>query len=65
MTNPLAACLTCDDNGWVVVEGVKWVCCGNYLDTGECCSAKYGEDRLVPEPIQEQATCPDCEGGHR
>jgi hypothetical protein len=44
-------CATCGGTGAV--------CCGQYLDTGECCSALYGTDRLQP--------CPDCpaEGGHR
>jgi hypothetical protein len=29
-------------------------CCGDVLDTGECCAALYGTDRLVP--------CPTCGG---
>ena len=45
-------CHPCEECGECRGEGR--VCCGNYLDTGECCCALYGEDRLDP--------CPTCHG---
>lgn len=40
---------------WIIVGAEKcaacedgMACCGQVLDTGECCAALYGTDRLVP-----------------
>lgn len=54
-------CPSCEGHGWVV--GSTLGCCGNVLDSGECCAAKYGTDRLVPEQTQEQ--CGECGGSGR
>jgi len=40
----------------------SWECCGNVLPTGECCAAKYGEDRLVPVAVDHTPACERCLG---
>lgn len=58
----LIPCNDCDGHGWVIGEGYELGCCGNVLESGECCAAKYGEANLVPVPVQEQVACPTCLG---
>jgi DnaJ-class molecular chaperone len=51
-------CPVCDGTGRQTYDDVD--CCGNYLDTGECCAAIYGTDRLIP--IQIDDVCYMCDG---
>lgn len=42
-------------DGWHEIEGEPVNrCCGQYLDSGECCASIYGEARLVPEQTESQ-----------
>ena len=59
----LVTCSECDGTGYgPSEEGTSWECCGNALPSGECCAAKYGEDRLVPVPYDKPTSCPRCLG---
>ena len=52
------ACPECMGTGVDIENDLD--CCGNYLDTGECCAAIHGTANLVPVQIQVQ--CAACEG---
>lgn len=57
------ACPECEGSGYGPLETTfSWECCGNVLPTGECCAAKYGEDRLVPVAVDHTPACERCLG---
>jgi hypothetical protein len=59
----LMTCPDCEGSGYGLGETkYSWECCGDVLPTGECCAARYGEDRLVPVPYETPTTCPRCLG---
>jgi len=56
----LASCPSCRGEGHLAPPDWDMVCCGNFLDSGECCTAVYGSANLVMVPVFE--ACPTCGG---
>jgi len=54
----IAQCPNCDGSGAIIHIGIgtEAGCCGNLLDTGECC----GNAIPVPVPIEEFEQCQWC-----
>lgn len=48
---------TCDECGGTGTLD-EYVCCGQYLETGECCATIYGSANLM----LEYEECPYCGG---
>jgi hypothetical protein len=49
-------CEACDGQG--ALMDMESECCGNYLDSGECCAAIYGTANLIP--VQVPIPCGLC-----
>jgi len=52
----MSDCKGCNGQGWFEINVTVPGCCGNVLETGECCGQAVATHSL------EQVQCPTCEG---
>lgn len=50
----MKTCPECNGDGFIVVPGIELQCCGNFMNSGECCG------NPIPKEVPEQVQCYTC-----